>query len=133
VSTRFATNLVLAVAGGFIVVESQAFSAAVAGWVTLGVALGILTMLGLSQIDGMRGSLQRALDGITGILGIWTVIASVVFTGATLTWLSFAEGIGFTSLAVIGLLVHELKTERVVHSLSVEHHLQAGEHFQAAA
>ena len=33
-----------------------------------------------------------------------------------MTWLSFGEAIGFASLALLGLIAHELKTERVVHS-----------------
>jgi heme exporter protein D len=35
-----------------------------------------------------------------------------VYTGTTLTWLSFGEGLGFVGLALIGLVAHELKTER---------------------
>jgi hypothetical protein len=31
--------------------------------------------------------------------------------------LSFAEGLGFVGLAVAGLIVHEVRSERVVHSL----------------
>lgn len=30
------------------------------------------------------------LDAAAGALGIWMVIASVVFTASTLTWLSFS-------------------------------------------
>lgn len=117
---RFISNLLLALAGGFVVVVSQAFDVSATGWITFGVALGILSMLGVVQLDHGRGRLQRALDGVAAALAVWTVIASVVFDGTTLTWLSFAEGLGLVALAVAGLAVHELSSERVVHSLAIE-------------
>jgi type IV secretory pathway VirB2 component (pilin) len=69
------------------------------------------------SLDRARGLVQRLLDAVTGALAIWSAVASVVFSGTTLTWLSFAEGVGFVGLAVLGLVAHELKTERVVHSI----------------
>jgi hypothetical protein len=117
---RFISNLLLALAGGFIVVVSQAFGVSMTGWITFGVALGVLAMLGVVQLDHGRGRPQRALDGVAAALGIRTVIASVVFVGTTLTWLSFAEGLGLVALAVAGHAAHELSTERVVHSLAIE-------------
>lgn len=119
-SPRFISNLLLALAGAFVVVVSQAFSSGVTGWITFGVGLGILAMLGAAQLDRGRGLPQRVLDALGGALGIWTVIASVVFTAAALTWLSFGEGLGFVALALAGLVAHELSTERVVHSLALE-------------
>lgn len=44
---------------------------------------------------------------------------SLVFGGATSRWLSFADGCAMLALAVVGLVLHELSTERVVHSLEV--------------
>lgn len=41
----------------------------------------------------------------------------MVYTGTTLAWLSFGEGLGFVGLALIGLVAHELQTERVMHAL----------------
>ena len=119
-SLRFMTNLLLLCAGAFVVVCSQAFGAGVTGWITFGVALGLLGMLGLAQFGRGRGITQHGLDVLTGALAIWTVIASVVFGGATVIWLSFAEGIGFAALAAAGLMLHELSTERIVHTLEVE-------------
>jgi hypothetical protein len=56
-----------------------------------------------------------ALDAATGALALWPVVASVVYTGGTLTWLSLGEAIGFAGLAIVGLVAHELKTKRIVH------------------
>ena len=117
-SLRFMSNLLVALAGGFVVVCSEAFSAGVTGWIALGTAIGILAGLTVAQLDRTRSLVQRCLDAVVVGLGIWTIIASVVFAGATLTWLSFAEGLGFVGLAVAGLMLHELSTERIVHTLA---------------
>jgi hypothetical protein len=116
-SSRFISNVALALAGAGVVVASQAFTPHVTGWVTFGVSLGALALMALVQLDRARGLVQRLLDAVTGALAIWSAVASVAFSGTTLTWLSFAEGFGFVGLAVLGLVAHELKTERVVHSI----------------
>jgi hypothetical protein len=41
------------------------------------------------------------------------------FAGATITWLGFAAGAALFALAIVGLTLHELTTERVVHSIEV--------------
>jgi len=115
-SSRFISNVVLGVAGVIVVVASQACASGVTGWVMFGVSLGALAVLPIVQLDRARGRIQGALDLATGALGLWSAVASVVFTGTALTWLSFGEAIGFASLALLGLIAHELKTERVVHS-----------------
>jgi hypothetical protein len=117
-SSRFISNVALALAGAGVVVASQAFTPSVTGWVTFGVSLGSLALLALVQLDRARGLVQRLLDSVTGVLAIWSAVASVAFSGTTLTWLSFAEGLGFVGLAMLGLVAHELKTERVVHSIA---------------
>jgi hypothetical protein len=115
-SSRFISNVVLGLAGVIVVVASQAFASGVTGWVMFGVSLGALALLPLVQLDRARGGVQGALDLATGSIALWSAVASVVFTGGTLTWLSFGEAIGFACLALLGLVAHELKTERVVHS-----------------
>jgi hypothetical protein len=115
-SPRFISNVVLALAGTVVVAASQAFRPSVTGWLMFGVSLGALALLALVQLDRARGLVQRLLDAGTGALALWSVVASVVFTGTMLTWLSFGEAVGFIGLAVVGLIAHELKTERVVHA-----------------
>jgi hypothetical protein len=115
-SPRFISNIALGLAGAFVVVASQAFSSGVTGWIALGVGVGALVVVGAAQFVGSRGLTQRALDGVTALLAVWTVVASVIFTGTTLTWLSLGEGLGFVVLALAGLVAHELSTERIVHT-----------------
>ena len=136
-SQRFISSVALAIAGAVVVVASQAFSSSLTGWLTFGVSLGVLALLAVVQRDRARGGLQRMLDVGIGALALWSAVASVVYTGTTLTWLSFGEAIGFVALAVVGLVAHELKTERIVHQFeAIPAEARDGrrsEEFQAAA
>ena len=93
--------------------------------------------LAVVQLDRARGGIQRALDAATGVLALWSAVASIVDTGRTLTRLSLAVGIGFVALGIIGLVAHELRTERIVHQFeAVPADARDGrraEDFQAAA
>jgi hypothetical protein len=89
-STRFVSNAVVALAAGFVVVASQAFSPSTTGWIAF--AIGILTVASVAQADRSRGLAQRAVDGMTAIVSGWTIVASVVFHGTVLLWLSAGEG-----------------------------------------
>ena len=136
-SQRFISNVALAIAGAVVVVASQAFSSSLTGWLTFGVSLGALPLLAVVQRDRARGRLQRMLDVATGALALWSAVASVVYTGTTLTWLSFGEAIGFVALGVAGLVAHELSTERIVHAFEAipadAHDGRRSEEFEAAA
>ncbi len=117
-NSRFLTNAVLSVLGGFIVVVSMAWAPITFMWLMLGAGIFALALAGGFAING-RGNAQRSLDGTIGILGVWTIVASLVFSGSLLTWLGFASGLAFVGLGLIGLTLHELYTERVVHSFEV--------------
>src|SRR5258705_9773986 len=136
-SQRFISNVILAIAGAVVVVSSQAFSSSRTGWLTFGVSLGVLALLAVVQRDRERGGIQRALDAATGVLALWSAVASVVYTGRTLTRLSLTEGIGFVALGIIGLVAHELRTERIVHQFEAipadARDGRRSEEFQAAA
>jgi hypothetical protein len=116
--TRYLSNLALIIAGAFLVVATQAFSNSDAAWVAFGVAIGLTAVSGLML--AARGSIaQRALGAVGVVLGAWTIVASLVFSSFTASWLGFASGIAYVALGVAGLTDHELRTERVVHSLAV--------------
>jgi len=116
-TTRYLTNVVLALIGGALLVTSQAFAPTTFAWIMLGGGIAAVAM----AVPGMgitsRGGAQRGLDAIVAAVGAWTIVASLVFAGAAITWLGFASGGAFVALALAGLTMHELKTERVVHSL----------------
>jgi hypothetical protein len=113
-NTRFITNMALATAGVIIVVSSQAFSSVTTGWITFGISLAVLAVLGAVQIDPMRGRVQRALDAASAGVAVWAVVASVVYSGSTVTWLSLGEGLAFTLIATVGLVDNEFEYEHAV-------------------
>ncbi len=117
-SIRYFSNLALALAAGFLVVATMAFSPAVAAALTFAIGIGA-TVAGVF-ISLVRPTLaQRIVGGLVVPLGAWTIVASLVFAPATVVWLGFAAALGWVGLAVAGLTAHELGTERVVHSLEV--------------
>ena len=117
-NSRFLTNTVLTVLGAFTVVASMVWIPATFSWLMLGAGIVAVALAGGVAIRG-RGVAQRSLDAGIGILGAWTIVASLVFAGSVVTWLGFASGAAFVGLALIGLTLHELYTERVVHSFEV--------------
>jgi hypothetical protein len=119
-STRYLTNLALLLLGAFVVVVSQAFAVSTFMWLMFGAGIAAVVIAAPGVAVRSRGPIQRGLDGLTSSLGAWTIVASVVFSGAAVTWLGFASGLALVAFATIGLTFHELKTERVVHSIAVE-------------
>lgn len=117
--TRYLTNIALALLGGFLVVVSQAFSASTLTWLMFGVGVIAMAISLPATAIRARGLPQRGMDLLIAGLGAWTIIAGLVFAGAAVTWLGFASGIAMVAIALVGLTLHELSTERVVHSLEV--------------
>lgn len=117
-NSRYLTNAGLTIAGAFLVVASQAFTVSVFQWLMFGIGV-IAVLLSAAIVLSSRGVGQRSLDAIIGIVGGWTIVASLVFSGSTVIWLGFASGAALVALAMIGLTLHELLTERVVHAIEV--------------
>lgn len=117
---RYLSNLMLALIAGFLVVATQAFALPAVKWLTFAIAIGATVIsLGTGALGVPLG--QRILSALAGVIGIWTIVASLVFSLHTVMWLGFASAVAFVALAVVGLTIHELSTERVVHSIQVEH------------
>jgi hypothetical protein len=117
-NSRYLTNAGLTIAGAFLVVASQAFTVSVFQWLMFGIGV-IAVLLSAAVVLSSRGVGQRSLDAIIGIVGGWTIVASLVFSGSAVIWLGFASGAALVALAMIGLTLHELLTERVVHAIEV--------------
>lgn len=117
-NSRYLTNIALVILGSFLVVASQAWAPTTFMWLMFGGGVAALVFSGAAALP-RRGVSQRVLDGLLAILSAWTIVASLVFAGSTVTWLGFASGVAFVGLAVIGLTLHELITERVVHSFEL--------------
>lgn len=117
-STRYLTNAAIALLGGFVVVISMGLASTTAiGWVAFGVAIGVVGILALAQLDTKRGLTQRLLDGALTAVGGTLIAVSVVFAGTTVMWLAFALALGLVGVAFAGLTLHEISTWRAMHRL----------------
>jgi hypothetical protein len=122
-STRFFTNALITLLAGFVVVASVAFTPAVTAWLAVALGVAVLVISAAAQTDRSRGLVQRILDGGFGVLAAVTIVFSLVFSGAAVQWLSFAEALGFIGLAYSGLAINEVAEWRAEHGLAPLHGL----------
>jgi len=115
--THFFSRLALLIGSGFLVVASQVWSGTTLEWIFIvgGAAMILLAGAGTAVKDRA----QQGLDALLVLLGAFSVVQAIIFSGTTLEWFSFATGAAGALIATIGLLIHEASTERVVHELSV--------------
>lgn len=117
--THFFSRLALLLAAGFLVVASQVWTGDDLQWIF---AAGGAAMILAAAADALRkNDAQRALDGVIVLLGAWTLIEAFAFEANDLKWWSFASACALGGLATIGLIMHEMSTERIVHELEVTH------------
>lgn len=109
---RFITSVLTGLAGGFVVTASQAFSSGTTAWLAFAFGIGLLVLAAFPILFGDRGTAGLALDAAGALLAIWTIVASAVFSGELVKWLSFAEGAGFVLLAVGGLTLNQIRLAR---------------------
>ncbi|MGH3416910.1 MAG: hypothetical protein ACRDSS_10615 [Actinocrinis sp.] len=117
-SPRFALDTTAVLAGGFLAVSAMAFSASTAGWLGFGVSTAA-AVAGSAGAAFARRTGQKAGHGLLALVGLWSLVAALVFSGTALTWLVFADALGLALIALADLTAHELTAERVVHQLDV--------------
>jgi hypothetical protein len=128
VSTRYLTNVVIAVLAGALVVFTQSLSSSAIRWTGFGVAVAVLLVSLLAQLGAHRGIAQRGLDAVmAATAGTLIVFSAGVFTGTTLEWLVFAFALGFVGIALTGLTLHEVEAWREAHDLGELHWLAPAE------
>lgn len=117
-SSKYFSNLLVALAAGFIVVASFVFAPSVAAWVAFAFAIAVLGVTLGAQLDRGRGLEQRALDVLMGALSGTMIGVSIVYGAPTVKWLVFALALGWLANAVGGLTLHEVTTWRSSHGLA---------------
>jgi hypothetical protein len=115
--THFISRLALLLVSAFLVLTSQVWASGTIEWIFI-VGGGVMILLSAAGIYG-RNAAQRSLDGLVALLGAWSVVEAIIFDGSTLEWVSLVTGLVGVLFAVVGLGLHEMTTERVVHELSV--------------
>lgn len=127
IHSRFAGNMLVAVGGVFLAIVSRIWASGTVEWIGVGIgALALVVGLG-SMAATARGMTERGIDLLIAVLGAWTIVASLIFSGTTRLNLALWEGIGLALLGAAGLIAHEQTTERVVHELEVTHRAEVEE------
>jgi hypothetical protein len=117
---RFTSWLALGIAAAFLVVASTSFALFDIQNVGLGVAIGTLVSSLFVAYRYHDHIPSLVIGAVSAAVSVWTIVASQVFSLSTVQNLTLAEGLALAGLAIAGLTSHELSTERVVHSLTVE-------------
>ena len=117
-STHYITCAPIAVLGGFLVVVSQTFSPITLQWVSMGVAIGVIVIAVLGQLDRARGGVQRTLDVAIVADAALLIVFALAALGTAVEWFSFAFALGIVALAFGGLSLHEMSNWRAQHQLA---------------
>lgn len=117
-STKYFTNMSIALLAGFVVVVSFAFAPVDGAWIAFGVAVGILSLAVLAQVARKRGSLQRLLDVGIALAAITMIVTSLVYAGPVVAWVFFGVALGLLGLSVTGLTLHEIDRWRAEHGMA---------------
>ncbi|MGH9127799.1 MAG: hypothetical protein ACRDY2_02260 [Acidimicrobiales bacterium] len=122
-STRYLSNALIALLGGLVVVTSLTLATVPAAWVGFGIAIGVVAVSLLVQLDAKRGAAQRGLDAMMLAAGVTMIVLSLVLGATTVGWALFALALGFVALSFAGLTLHEVLGWRSEHGLGELHWL----------
>lgn len=120
-SSRFITNMLIALFGGFVVVATRSFSPSTVGWIGFAFGIAVVAISLLAEVDPLRGLVQRAIDLGLVALGGLTIAFGLAASGQAQVWTVFAFTLGWVVLAVGGLTVHEIGNWRARSGLSTLH------------
>ncbi len=115
---QYILNGTALVASGAGIIWSRLFTGGALEWVVFGLsaAIALAGVVGLKVSGTIR---SEAGFSLLGLIGAWSAFVALVYGGATLGWLAFADAIAAALVAGAALVAHELTTERVVHTLEV--------------
>src|SRR5262252_4051878 len=109
-SLRFGLGVLFTLAGGFLAVSSFTFAAGTAAWLAFAVGVGVTVLAaGALAVTGI----SEKSAGYAGAfaVGLWSLVAALIFSGHVLTWLIFADAAALVAVALADLALHEISTE----------------------
>ncbi|MHB1784755.1 MAG: hypothetical protein ACYCS7_01220 [Acidimicrobiales bacterium] len=112
-SLRFILNTLTAVAAAGVVVVSMALGTSETSWV----AFAVSTAVAVAAVGGLiaaRTIGDQIGQASVAALGLWSLIAALVFTGPLLTWFVFGNAIAVGAMALAQLVGHEITTRQAL-------------------
>ena len=115
--SRFLLWLALGVAAAFLVVATVSFSLAAIASLAFAISIGtLLVSAGIAYID--RASVTSVYTAVLiVVISAWTIVASLVFSQATVQNLALGASLAISGLSVVGLTTHEVLLERAAQSV----------------
>jgi hypothetical protein len=112
VSPRFVSWLAIGIGAAFLIVATAAFSRSAIMWLAFAISVGTL-VASAGICLAYRGSVATLVTGLaTALVSAWTVVASLVFSQATVSNLALASALAIAGLAIAGITAHEVSVER---------------------
>jgi hypothetical protein len=106
--SRFISWLAIGVSAAFLVVASASFSLDAIAWLAFAIAIGTLVVsAGVAYYNrAYVPSLSTAL--LIVVISAWTIVASRVFSPATVQHLALGSSLAISGFALVGLTANEL-------------------------
>lgn len=108
---RFAFSFVTFIAAIVLIVASLIFGPTLTGWIAFGISIAI-TARGLVGLRMAEGTGERLGQAGIALIGVWSIVASLVFAGAVLSWTVFGDAVAIAALSLVQLISNELATQR---------------------
>ena len=110
--SRFISWVTLAVAAAFLVVVSASFSLGAITGLAFAVSIGTLIVsAGIAYYD--RTYVPSLVTApVIVVISAWTIVASLVFSEATVQHLALGSSLAISGLALVGLTANELSHRR---------------------
>ena len=109
--SRFISWLAIGVASAFLVVASASFSLGAIEWLAFAIAVGTL-VVSASIASSDRNSVPSLYTSLLiAVISGWTIVASLVFSQATVQHLALASALAIVGFTLVGLTAHELSYE----------------------
>jgi hypothetical protein len=114
--SRFISWLAVGVAAAFLVVVSTSFSRGSIGWLAFAVSIGTLVVSAGIAYDARASLASASVALLIVVISAWMIVASLVFSQATVQHLTLGASLGIAGLALVGLTDHELSYARAAQS-----------------
>ena len=111
---RFVSWLTIGIAAAFLLVATASFSLTSTKWLAFAIGLGTLAASAGVSYRYRRQIATLVTGATTALVSLWTVVASLVFSEATVQNLALASALALAALAVAGISEHEFAMEHAI-------------------